>query len=84
MCLAAQEAARIHLMSKMSLKRVDDIDITIEAIGDKPLTLLVDVSIELDTGDEDLGPLVNAAADIAFVAAEEKARELNLCRDTPA
>jgi len=84
MCLAAQEAARIHLMSEISLKRVDDIDITIEAIGDKPLTLLVDVAIELDTGNENLGPLVDAAIDNAFLAAEEKARELNLCQDTPA
>jgi hypothetical protein len=84
MCLAAQEAARIHLMSKVSLKRINDIDVTIEAIGDKPLTLLVDVGIELESGNEDMGPLVDEATDIAFLAAEKKARELNLCRDTPA
>jgi hypothetical protein len=84
MCLEAQEAARTHLMSKVSLKRISDIDVTVEAIGDKPLTLLVDVGIELDSGNEDMEPLVDEATDIAFLAAEKKARELNLCRDTPA
>jgi len=84
MCLEAQEAARTHLMSKVSLKRISDIDVTVEAIGDKPLTLLVDVGIELDSGNEDMEPLVDEATEIAFLAAEKKARELNLCRDTPA
>jgi hypothetical protein len=84
LCLAAQEAARTHLTSKVSLKRISDIDVTIEAIGDKPLTLLVDIGIDLDSGNEDMRPLVDEATDIAFLAAERKARELNLCRDTPA
>ncbi|HYB84333.1 MAG TPA: DUF3194 domain-containing protein [archaeon] len=82
MCLAAQEAARNHLLSKVSLKRINDIDVTVEAIGDKPLTLSIDVAVELESGDEDLDPLVDEATDIAFEAAEKKARELDLCRDT--
>ena len=82
-CLAAQEAARNHLLSKFSLKRISDIDVTIEAIGGKPLSLLVDVSIELESGDEDMDTLVDEATDLAFKAAEGKARVLNLCRDTP-
>ena len=83
MCLAAQEAARNHLLSKVSIKRINDIDVTVEAIGDKPLTLSVDVAVELESGDDDMDPLVDEATDIAFLAAERKARELNLCRDTP-
>ena len=83
MCVAAQEAARGHLMSKVSLKRISDIDVTVEALGDKPLTLSVDVAVELESGDEDMDPLVDEATDIAFLAAEKKARELDLCRDTP-
>jgi len=82
-CLAAQEAARNHLLSKVPLKRVSDIDVTVEAIGDKPLTLFVDVAVELESGSEDMEPLVDEATDIAFEAAERKARDLNLCRDTP-
>jgi len=83
MALAAQEAARNHLMSKVSLKQVSDIDVTVEAIGDKPLVLSVDVAIELTSGNDDMGPLVDEATDLAFSAAEAKARELNLCLDTP-
>lgn len=83
MCLAAQEAARNHLLSKISLKRISDIDVTVEAIGDKPLTLSVDVAVELESGEENMDPLVDEATDIAFDAAERKARDLNLCRDTP-
>jgi hypothetical protein len=83
LCVAAQEAARIHILSKVSLKRVSDIDVTIEAIGDKPLTLSVDVAVELEAGDEAMDSLVDEATDIAFEAAEKKARELDLCRDIP-
>ena len=83
MCVAAQEAARNHLMSKVALKRMSDIDVTVEALGDKPLTLSVDVAVELESGDEDMDPLVDEATDIAFLAAEKKARELDLCRDMP-
>jgi hypothetical protein len=83
MCLAAQEAARSHLLSKVSLKRISDLDVTVEAMGDKPLTLSVDIAVELESGDEDMDPLVDEATDIAFDAAERKARELDLCRDTP-
>ena len=83
-CVAAQEAARGHLLSKVSLKRVSDLDVTVEAEGDKPLVLYVDVAVELEEGDEDMGPLVDEATEIAFSAAEAKTRELNLCVDTPA
>ncbi|MGD0176927.1 MAG: DUF3194 domain-containing protein [Candidatus Bathyarchaeia archaeon] len=84
MCEAAQDAARKHLLSKISLKQVSDLDVTIEAVGDKPLVVSVDVAIELESGDQDLKPLVDEATDAAFSAAEAKARELNLCEDTPA
>jgi len=83
-CVAAQEAARGHLLSKVSLKRVSDLDVTVEAEGDKPLVLYVDVAVELESGDEDLSPLVDEATEVAFSAAEAKTKELNLCVDTPA
>ena len=83
-CEAAQDAARNHLLSKVSVKQVSDLDVMVEAVGDKPLVVYVDVAIELTSGNQDLGPLVDEATDIAFAAAEAKARELNLCEDTPA
>jgi hypothetical protein len=84
MCLAAEDAARKHLMSKIPLKRLSDLDVMIEAIGDKPLMLSVDVAVELASGNDDVDPLVDDATDLAFSAAEAKARELKLCLDTPA
>ena len=84
MCLAAEEAARRHLMSKIPLKRLSDLDVMVEAVGDKPLMLSVDVAIELTSGNDDVDPLVDDATDLAFSAAEAKARELKLCLDTPA
>jgi hypothetical protein len=84
MCLAAEDAARRHLMSKIPLKRLSDLDVMVEAVGDKPLMLSVDVAIELTSGNDDVDPLVDDATDLAFSAAEAKARELKLCLDTPA
>lgn len=84
MCLAAEDAARRHLMSKIPLKRLSDLDVMVEAVGDKPLMLSVDVAIELTSGNDDLDPLVDGATDLAFSAAEAKARDLKLCLDTPA
>ncbi len=83
-CLAAEEAANRRLLSKIPLKRMSDLDVVIEAVGDKPLILNVDVAIELLSGDQDLEALVDEATDAAFIAAEAKAKELNLCVDTPA
>jgi hypothetical protein len=84
MCLAAEDAVRRHLMSKIPLKRLSDLDVMVEAVGDKPLMLSVDVAIELASGNDDVDPLVDVATDLAFSAAEAKARELKLCLDTPA
>jgi hypothetical protein len=83
-CVAAQEAARQHLLSKVSLKRVSDLDVTVEAEGDKPLVLYIDIAVELTSGNEDVEPLVDEATEFAFSAAEAKAKELSLCLDTPA
>jgi hypothetical protein len=77
-CSAAEEAARKHLLSKVSLKRVSDLDVTVEAIGDKPLVLNVDVSVELSMGDQNMQGIVDEATQLAFSAAEAKAKQLSL------
>lgn len=83
-CTAAEEAARRHLLSKISLKRLSDLGVTVDAVGGKPLVVNVDVAIELAGGKQDLQALVDEATDLAFSAAEAKARELELCVDMPA
>jgi DNA-binding protein YbaB len=81
-CATAEEAARRHLLAKVSIKRVSDLDVTVEAIGDKPLQLTIDIALELSSGDSNLQDLVKEATTAAFSAAETKVKELNLCADT--
>jgi DNA-binding protein YbaB len=83
-CTAAEEAARRELLAKVSIKQVSDLDVTVEAIGDKPLLLSVYVALELSSGNEDLQDLVDQATNAAFAAADMKAKELDLCEDTRA
>ena len=81
-CIAAEEAARQVLLSKIPVKRVSDLDVTVEATGSKPLIITVEVGVELLIGDGDLQPLVDKATEAAFGAAEAKVRELRLCEDS--
>jgi len=82
-CTAAEEAARKHLLLKIPLKRLSDLDVTVDALGGKPLVVNIDVAIELAGGNQDLQPLVDEATDLAFSAAEAKVKELKLCVDIP-
>ena len=82
MCTAAEEAARRCLLSTVSLKDITDLDVTVEAVGDKPLTLNVEVAIEVANTTRNLDSVVDEATNHAFSAAEAKARELRLCEDT--
>lgn len=81
-CEAAEEAARKFLLAKLRVDEISDLDVTIEAVGDKPLTLNVGVALELAAGESDLDALADEATDIAFNAAESKVKELDLCEIT--
>lgn len=81
-CSAAEEAARRLVLYKVPLKNMGDLDVTVEAEGDKPLNLNVEVAVELTRGTQDLEAVVDEATKAAFSAAEEKVRELKLCVDT--
>jgi hypothetical protein len=83
-CTAVEEAARRHLLSKVPLKRISDLDVTVDAVGDKPLVVNIEVAIELRDGAQELQALVDEATDLAFSAGEAKARELDLCAGTRA
>jgi hypothetical protein len=78
-CAAAEETARKFILSKISLKKVEDLNLSIEALGDKPLSLTVEVAVETDIENPELGTIIDNATDAAFAAAEAKVRELNLC-----
>ncbi len=78
---AAEQAARRFVLSEISLKKISDLSVTVEAIGDKPLTLSVGVALELANEKLDPSKTVDEASDAAFEAAERKAKELKLCVD---
>jgi hypothetical protein len=78
-CTAAEEAARRFILSKISLKKLEDLSLAVEAVGDKPLSLNVEIAVETDLEDPNLGVTIDEATDAAFAAAEAKVRELNLC-----
>ena len=78
-CTAAEEAAREFILSKISLKKLDDLDLSVEGVGDKPLSVTVQIAIESELEDPELGIIIDNATDAAFAAAEAKVRELNLC-----
>lgn len=78
-CSAAEEAARKVILSRISLKKLEDLNLSVEALGDKPLSLTVEVAVEADVEDPELGAIIDKATDEAFAAAEAKVKELNLC-----
>lgn len=78
-CTAAEEAARKLILSKISLKKLEDLDLSIEAIGDKPLSVAVQVAVKTDLDADELDTIIDKATDAAFDAAEAKVRELGLC-----
>ena len=78
-CTAAEEAARRHILSKISLKKLEDLNLAVEAVGDKPLSLSVEIGIETEHEHEELAVTIDGATDAAFAAADAKVRELNLC-----
>ncbi|MEM3626718.1 MAG: DUF3194 domain-containing protein [Candidatus Bathyarchaeia archaeon] len=81
LCMVAEEAARRYALSKVSSKKVETLNISVEAEGEKVLTLTVDVGIILSPlmKDFDVQSLVDGAVKEAFAAAEKHMRELK-CR----
>ena len=47
LCSAAEEAARRHILSKVSSKMVEKLDISVEAEGAKPINLSIEVNLTL-------------------------------------
>jgi len=78
-CTAAEEAARKVILSNISLKEIHDLNVAVEATGDKPLSLSVDVAVDAEVKGPDLAAMIDRATDAAIAAADAKVRELDLC-----
>ena len=78
LCSNAENAARKYILSKVPLKMVEKINISVEAEGTKPLNLTVDMDLALaqQEKDVDLKKLVDEAVKEALKASENYLRNL--------
>jgi hypothetical protein len=78
LCSLIEDAARKYILSKVSPKRIDKLNISTEAEGTKPVTITVDIDIALSPLMTDLKvqKLVDDAVEEAFQSAEKYLREL--------
>ena len=78
LCSNAENAARKYILSKVSSKIVEKLDISVEAEGTKPLNLTVDVDLELSQQEKDidLKKLMDEAVKEALKASENYLRNL--------
>ncbi len=78
LCLAAENAARRHILSKIPSKTVEKLDISVEAEGAKPMTLAVEVDITLlpQMKNIDTQKLVNETIKETFKFTENYLRKL--------
>lgn len=73
-----EKTAREYVLSKVSPKRIETLNISVETEGTKPVTLTVDVDVSLSPlmKDFDVQKLVDEAVREAFTSAENYLREL--------
>lgn len=78
LCTTAEDAARKHILAKVSSKMVERLDISVEAEGAKPLNLTVEVELALSpqANDIDAEALANEAVKEALAASEKYLRKL--------
>lgn len=77
-CTITEEKARKHVISKVSAKQIERLNISAEIEGTKPAKLTIDVDINLSTSVKnfDAQKLADEAVKEAFKAAEKYLREL--------
>jgi hypothetical protein len=79
LCSTAEEAARTHVLRRIPSKKIETLNISAEADSTKPLTLAVDVDIQLSTPQAeglDVQKLADEAVKEAFASAEKYLKEL--------
>ncbi len=78
LCQTAEDAARKHVLSKVSSKEVDGLDISVEAEGTKPVSVTVEINLTLSpqTKNVDAQALVKEAASEGQKAVENFLRKI--------
>jgi hypothetical protein len=78
LCSTAENAARKHVLAKVSSKMVERLNISVEADGAKPVNLTIEIDLALSSQmkDFDLEKLVGEAVKQALKASENYLRKL--------
>ncbi len=78
LCQTAEDAARRHVLSKVSSKDIDRLDISVEAEGTKPVnvTVEIDVALSPQTKNVDAQIIVKEATGAGQKAAENFLRNI--------
>jgi DNA-binding protein YbaB len=78
LCATAEEEARKWVLSKVSSKMVDCLDISVEAEGSKPLKVSVEIDLQLtpEAKGVDVQALIKEATGAAHKAVEKYLRKL--------
>ncbi|MCW3993561.1 MAG: DUF3194 domain-containing protein [Candidatus Bathyarchaeota archaeon] len=78
LCSIVEKTAREYVLSKLSPKRIEALNISVETEGTKPVRLTVDVDVSLSPlmKDFNVQKLVDEAIKEAFTSAENYLREL--------
>jgi len=78
LCSITEEDAREYVLSKVPSKRIETLNISVEAEGTKPVTLTVEIDVALSPlmKDFDVQKLVDEAVNEAFTSAKKYLREL--------
>jgi len=78
LCLIAEKAAREYVLSKVPSKKIETLDISAEAEGEKPVALKIDVTVTLSPSmrNFDVQRVADEAVREAFISAEKHLREI--------
>ncbi len=78
LCSTAENAARKYVLSKVSSKNIDKLDISVEADGSKPVNVTVEIDLILSpqTTGIDAQTLVKEAVNEAHKATENYSRKI--------
>ena len=78
LCALAEDAARKYVLSKITQKNLETLNVTVEAEGSKPLNLSIEIDLQLTAKAKDAGAkgLADEAAKQALKAAENYLRKL--------
>ena len=78
LCQKAEQAAKKHILSKISFKLVETLNIIVEANGEKPITVNIELDLKLSPKAQDINPEIIAKEAIkeALKTSEEYLRKI--------